>query len=146
MYGIPEHADSLALKVTKQVLSVHKSCLVKFCLQYRGSTDPYRLYNLDVFEYELDNPMALYGSIPYMVSHRYLSVRTFVCTYLYCGYVCVRLYVVIQCAHTSVHVCSEHHSSFGVCSLSASKTVGIFWLNSAETWIDITSATAGQVC
>ncbi|XP_065920024.1 neutral alpha-glucosidase AB-like [Dysidea avara] len=78
VYGIPEHADSLALKVTK------------------GSTDPYRLYNLDVFEYELNNPMALYGSIPYMVSH------------------------------------------------SAAKTVGVFWLNSAETWIDITSATAGQ--
>jgi alpha 1,3-glucosidase len=31
--------------------------------------DPYRLYNLDVFEYELDNPMALYGSIPFLVSH-----------------------------------------------------------------------------
>lgn len=32
-------------------------------------TDPYRLYNLDVFEYELHNPMALYGSIPFMVAH-----------------------------------------------------------------------------
>jgi alpha 1,3-glucosidase len=31
--------------------------------------DPYRLYNLDVFEYELDNKMALYGSIPFMISH-----------------------------------------------------------------------------
>ncbi|XP_062503000.1 neutral alpha-glucosidase AB-like isoform X2 [Corticium candelabrum] len=51
VYGIPEHADTLALKVTKD------------------STDPYRLYNLDVFEYELDNPMALYGSIPYMLAH-----------------------------------------------------------------------------
>lgn len=29
-----------------------------------------RLYNLDVFEYELDNPMALYGSIPFMTAHR----------------------------------------------------------------------------
>ena len=36
----------------------------------RDTSDPYRLYNLDVFEYELNNPMALYGSIPYMVSHR----------------------------------------------------------------------------
>ena len=36
----------------------------------RGETDPYRLYNLDVFEYELYNPMALYGSIPYMLAHR----------------------------------------------------------------------------
>jgi alpha 1,3-glucosidase len=27
------------------------------------------MYNLDVFEYELDNPMALYGSIPMMIGH-----------------------------------------------------------------------------
>lgn len=32
--------------------------------------DPYRLYNLDVFEYELDNKMALYGSIPLMLAHK----------------------------------------------------------------------------
>ncbi|XP_059481190.1 neutral alpha-glucosidase AB [Neocloeon triangulifer] len=49
-YGIPEHADTLALKNT-------------------GTTDPYRLYNLDVFEYELNNPMALYGSIPFLIAH-----------------------------------------------------------------------------
>uniref|UniRef100_A0A8D8HTH0 Glucosidase II subunit alpha n=3 Tax=Culex pipiens TaxID=7175 RepID=A0A8D8HTH0_CULPI len=46
LYGIPEHADSFALKHTV------------------GKTDPYRLYNLDVFEYELDNGMALYGAVP----------------------------------------------------------------------------------
>ncbi|XP_065342751.1 neutral alpha-glucosidase AB [Cloeon dipterum] len=49
-YGIPEHADSLALKATT-------------------TTDPYRLYNLDVFEYELNNGMALYGSIPFLMAH-----------------------------------------------------------------------------
>lgn len=27
------------------------------------------MYNLDVFEYELDEPMALYASIPVMLSH-----------------------------------------------------------------------------
>jgi alpha 1,3-glucosidase len=32
-------------------------------------SQPYRLYNLDVFEYELDNPMALYGSIPMVLAH-----------------------------------------------------------------------------
>jgi alpha-glucosidase (family GH31 glycosyl hydrolase) len=32
--------------------------------------EPYRLYNLDVFEYELNNGMALYGSIPFMMSHK----------------------------------------------------------------------------
>lgn len=50
VYGIPEHADSFSLKSTV-------------------NTDPYRLYNLDVFEYELDNPMALYGSVPVVVAH-----------------------------------------------------------------------------
>lgn len=33
-------------------------------------TEPYRLYNLDVFEFELDSPMALYGSVPFMMSHK----------------------------------------------------------------------------
>jgi hypothetical protein len=32
-------------------------------------SEPYRLYNLDVFEYELDNTMALYGNIPLMLAH-----------------------------------------------------------------------------
>eukprot|EP00124_Ichthyophonus_hoferi_P000356 Ihof_evm23s12 gene=Ihof_evmTU23s12 len=50
VYGIPSHADTLALKNTQE-------------------TDPYRLYNLDVFEFELYNPMALYGSIPVMLAH-----------------------------------------------------------------------------
>jgi alpha 1,3-glucosidase len=77
VYGIPEHADSLALKTT-------------------NGGDPYRLYNLDVFEYELNNPMALYGSVPVMYAH------------------------------------------------SEKRTVGLFWLNVAETWIDITSNTANK--
>ncbi|XP_077869265.1 neutral alpha-glucosidase AB-like [Saccoglossus kowalevskii] len=77
VYGIPEHADTFALKTTTD-------------------TDPYRLYNLDVFEYELHNPMALYGSIPYMIAH------------------------------------------------NTKRSLGLFWLNSAETWIDISSNTAGK--
>uniref|UniRef100_A0A8C7H374 Glucosidase II alpha subunit n=1 Tax=Oncorhynchus kisutch TaxID=8019 RepID=A0A8C7H374_ONCKI len=78
VYGIPEHADSLKLKTT-------------------DGGDPYRLFNLDVFQYELFNPMALYGAIPVMLSH------------------------------------------------SAQRTMGIFWLNAAETWVDISSNTAGKV-
>uniref|UniRef100_A0A673WWJ6 Glucosidase II alpha subunit n=1 Tax=Salmo trutta TaxID=8032 RepID=A0A673WWJ6_SALTR len=77
VYGIPEHADSLKLKTT-------------------DGGDPYRLFNLDVFQYELFNPMALYGAIPVMLSH------------------------------------------------SAQRTMGIFWLNAAETWVDISSNTAGK--
>lgn len=48
--GIPEHADSFALKSTL-------------------GSEPYRLYNLDVFEYEIDNGMALYGSVPVIYGH-----------------------------------------------------------------------------
>jgi len=55
VYGIPEHASTLSLKTTDNSAG--------------GYADPYRLYNLDVFEYELDEPMALYGSIPYMLAH-----------------------------------------------------------------------------
>ena len=32
--------------------------------------EPFRLFNLDVFEYELDNTMALYVAVPYIVAHR----------------------------------------------------------------------------
>ncbi|KAI0218344.1 glucosidase II [Massospora cicadina] len=75
VYGIPEHASQLSLKTTTGEAAEY--------------TEPYRLYNLDVFEYEVDTPMALYGSIPFMVGHR------------------------------------------------SGGSVGVFWLNSAEMWIDV---------
>ena len=75
VFGIPEHAGSLSLKETRQGSGNHQ--------------DPYRLYNADVFEYIMDSPMTLYGSIPFMQAHRKDS------------------------------------------------TVGVFWLNAAETWIDV---------
>lgn len=75
VYGIPEHADSFSLKDTRPSIS-----------------DPYRLYNVDIFEYELYNPMSLYGSIPFMMAQS-KTVGTF----------------------------------------------GVYWLNPAETWIDIES-------
>ena len=57
LYGVPEHASSHALKATDGTEGAAYSA-------------PYRLYNLDVFEYELDNPMALYGSIPFLISSK----------------------------------------------------------------------------
>ncbi|KAF9585987.1 hypothetical protein BGW38_010628 [Lunasporangiospora selenospora] len=82
VYGIPEHASSLSLKATKGPNAPY--------------SEPYRLYNLDVFEYELDNPMALYGSIPFMMGH------------------------------------SKGH------------TAAVFWLNAAETWVDVEKDTSGN--
>lgn len=54
LYGIPEHAASAVLQTTKGP-DAHFQ-------------EPYRLYNLDVFEYELDETMALYGAVPLVVS------------------------------------------------------------------------------
>ncbi|EGC33095.1 hypothetical protein DICPUDRAFT_49160 [Dictyostelium purpureum] len=74
VYGIPEHSTRLSLKSTTG----------------NGiKENPYRLYNLDVFEYEIDKTMALYGSVPLMISH------------------------------------------------DTKKTTAIFWLNAAETFVDI---------
>ncbi|KAJ4838179.1 putative glucan 1,3-alpha-glucosidase [Turnera subulata] len=53
--GIPEHATSLALKPTRGPGLDH--------------SEPYRLFNLDVFEYLSESPFGLYGSIPLMISH-----------------------------------------------------------------------------
>ncbi|CAI4213843.1 unnamed protein product [Parascedosporium putredinis] len=77
VFGIPSHATSLSLKETRGREEGHYS-------------EPYRMYNLDVFEYILDSPMTLYGSIPLMHAHRKDS------------------------------------------------TVAVFWLNAAETWVDVT--------
>ena len=59
VYGIPEHTTPLSLPTTAPGRSGHASTY----------SEPYRLYNLDVFEYELDQTMALYGHIPLMLAH-----------------------------------------------------------------------------
>mmetsp|Transcript_13615 Transcript_13615/g.29620 ORF Transcript_13615/g.29620 Transcript_13615/m.29620 type:complete len:1155 (-) Transcript_13615:134-3598(-) len=56
LFGLPEHASSTQLKTTVGSDGHH---------YYK---EPYRLYNLDVFEYDLDETMALYGHIPLVVS------------------------------------------------------------------------------
>ncbi|KAK5111330.1 hypothetical protein LTR62_005170 [Meristemomyces frigidus] len=80
VFGVAEHAGPLSLKETRGGDG-----------QY---SDPYRLYNSDVFEYEMDSPMTLYGAIPFMQAQKKDS------------------------------------------------TVGVFWLNAAETWIDVTKSTS----
>ncbi|KAG8741322.1 hypothetical protein FRC10_002984 [Ceratobasidium sp. 414] len=55
VYGIPQHAAPLDLPTTAGESSFF--------------SDPYRLYNLDVFEYEASSTMSLYGSIPLLHAH-----------------------------------------------------------------------------
>ena len=87
VFGIPEHASSFALKHT---------------LDSGGAvvSDPYRLYNLDVYEYLADSPFGLYGSIPFLLGH----------------------------------------SAGG--GGRPPRTVGAFWLNSAEQFVDVSAAAA----
>lgn len=75
VYGIPEHADSLALKDT-------------------SDSEPYRLYNVDIFEYPIQSKYPMYGSIPFMIS------------------------------------------------VKPGASAGVFWLNSADTYIDISKSKA----
>uniref|UniRef100_A0A8C2ICS8 Glucosidase, alpha; neutral C n=1 Tax=Cyprinus carpio TaxID=7962 RepID=A0A8C2ICS8_CYPCA len=51
-YGLPEHADTLVLKDTRYV------------------TEAYRLYNLDVFGYDINSRLGLYGSVPFLLAHK----------------------------------------------------------------------------
>lgn len=83
LYGIPEHASSSVLQATTGTDAHYK--------------EPYRLYNLDVFEYELDETMALYGQVPLIVSQ-------------------------------SVTMGS----------------VGVFWFNPTETFVDVTDKGDGS--
>lgn len=56
MYGIPERAEGYNLKVTAQKTPG------------KPLDEPYRLFNLDVFEYEAGHPMPLYGAIPFLLA------------------------------------------------------------------------------
>uniref|UniRef100_A0A671XBB1 Glucosidase alpha, neutral C n=1 Tax=Sparus aurata TaxID=8175 RepID=A0A671XBB1_SPAAU len=51
VYGLPEHADDLQLRDTRD-------------------GEPYRLYNLDVFAYDVYSRFGLYGSVPLLVAHK----------------------------------------------------------------------------
>ncbi|KAG5650951.1 hypothetical protein H0H81_010429 [Sphagnurus paluster] len=55
VYGIPQHATRLALPTTTG--------------ESPFFSDPYRLYNADVFEYLASSPMSIYGSIPVLHAH-----------------------------------------------------------------------------
>lgn len=55
MYGLPEHASPLSLPSTVGEDAYYK--------------EPYRLWNVDIFEYEADSPMALYGAVPLIHAH-----------------------------------------------------------------------------
>jgi alpha 1,3-glucosidase len=58
VYGLPERAAAFSL--TPTIEADGKTAI----------TEPYRLYNLDVFEYKVNSPFGLYGSIPFLTAHK----------------------------------------------------------------------------
>jgi len=79
-YGIPEHAEPLALKTSKV-----------------GGRNPYRMFNVDNYGYPANSNDPLYGTLPVLYAH------------------------------------GTRHTS------------GIFWLTSAQTFVDVNTETKGQV-
>jgi alpha 1,3-glucosidase len=55
VFGLPEHASPFSLPSTTGEGAYYQ--------------EPYRLWNVDIFEYEADSPMALYGSVPLLHAH-----------------------------------------------------------------------------
>lgn len=57
IYGIPERTARFSLQDTVDV-------------EGNVLSEPYRMYNLDVFEFELDKPFGLYGSVPFILARK----------------------------------------------------------------------------
>lgn len=55
LYGIPERTERFSLPHT-------------VALDGAAASEPYRLYNLDVFEFELHKPLGLYGAVPLLIA------------------------------------------------------------------------------
>jgi len=78
VYGLMCHVYGLMCHVYGLMCHVYVGFDGAWLLFVYSNGDPYRLYNLDVFEYELDNVMALYGSVPVMLAHKY-AVLSYCC-------------------------------------------------------------------
>ncbi|ETS62339.1 alpha-glucosidase ii precursor [Moesziomyces aphidis] len=91
LFGLPEHASPLSLRSTRNPVGRPAADDEKDRFD-----DPYRLMNTDVFEYDHNSPMSLYGSVPVL------------------------------------------HAQ------SKDRAVSVFWLNGAETWIDLHKSTSSK--
>mmetsp|Transcript_165875 Transcript_165875/g.527382 ORF Transcript_165875/g.527382 Transcript_165875/m.527382 type:complete len:974 (+) Transcript_165875:62-2983(+) len=73
--GKPRGPSAAAIDVTFErapVLVGLAEHATRLHLAAPGFEEPYRLFNLDVFEYEVDVPMALYGNVPMVTAVHHL--------------------------------------------------------------------------
>ena len=83
--------------------SCGKVMLTVYPFNFRNG-DPYRLYNLDVFEYELNSGMALYGSVPVLIAHGWVHMMfmtiTFISREIHGFFIsCDRMNMIDFCSH-----------------------------------------------
>lgn len=62
IHGLPEHTLNLTIPYTTHRLKRRGQ------IEYQAITDPVRLFNVDIHRYEIGNPMAMYGSIPFAMA------------------------------------------------------------------------------
>ncbi|KAN0062719.1 glucosidase II [Thecaphora frezii] len=65
LFGLPEHASPLSLRSTRSPVGASPQDEEPGRFE-----EPYRLMNTDVFEYDYDSPMSLYGSVPVLHAQR----------------------------------------------------------------------------
>ncbi|ODV98038.1 hypothetical protein PACTADRAFT_47860 [Pachysolen tannophilus NRRL Y-2460] len=90
---LPFGPESIGLDVSllqiDTVFGLAEHSSMNLQLKDTSETDPYRLFNVDIFEYETESQFPMYGSIPFIMGVR------------------------------------EDYS------------VGVFWVNGADTWVDV---------
>ena len=72
VFGLPERAAPLALPATMKLTeraSMSATGEATRDTSFAPTSEPYRLFNLDIFEYGPDTPIGLYGSTPFLVAH-----------------------------------------------------------------------------
>jgi alpha-glucosidase (family GH31 glycosyl hydrolase) len=65
-----KHATDIPASAFTEQLADPACLLLLFCAGADVTSEPYRLYNLDVFEYEHSSPFGLYGAIPVLLAHK----------------------------------------------------------------------------
>ena len=140
--GLPERAKQLALPATlsgppprgqPSVPGIDAATGQQTMSRFRD--EPYRLYNLDVFEYLDDSNFGLYGSIPMLVAH---SPAGGVAAAAASGNAALQAADAAAAATGKKRKKAASSSSpFEAAGGEAPRTVGAFWNNAAEMYVDV---------
>ena len=152
--GLPERAKALALPPTlsgppprgqPSVPGIDAATGSQTMSAFRD--EPYRLYNLDVFEYLDDSNFGLYGSIPMVVAHSPAGAAAAAAA---SGNAALLQAAASANAANAAKGQKKAAAKGGKDALLSSsfeagqapRTVGAFWNNAAEMYVDVAAASA----